>query len=561
MSVAAVRTSSVRSQPTVGIWRIAQSAIAVSIGLYAFAFAVRLWAIGQITFPLSEGSAYYLSVARNLVAGRGLVIDSIWSYSTPPLILPRPAFELWQPMATFVAALPMVFNPGFGATQLGGVLLGSLLAPLAWLVARDTARRLDLPARRAWFVALGAGVLTAVAGPFLLATAVPDSTLPFAVFAVAACLLMPAAAAGKGRAMIGLGILLGLAYLTRLEAVWFGLAFALLVVASRTSWKMAAQQVAAVAAVAALVSVPWWLRNLSVFGSALPGQVADNIFLTRNEQIFWYAERPTLDGLLAQGMPQITANIGGALWHNMVNVLLVPAAPVVAVGLATVAFLLWKRRSTPATAHRGSLAAVLLAGSLTFAVTSILFPVATLWGTFEHASGPLLVGLAVAAVIGGDSFVAWLVRRRQWARQNAWMAPAALIALTFPLAALQLGSAARQAASSQRIMLQLPGTVMGALHDAGVRHGSPVITDRPIWLSDVLLMPTLALPDEPASSILALAEAFEARAVVVVDQRGRYPDALRAGPEATCFSELPNPASNSGDAAPAVFVIHSECAQ
>lgn len=94
------------------------------------------------------------------------MIDSIWSYSTPPLILPRPAFELWQPMATFVAALPMALTNslGFDAAQLGGVLLGSLLAPLAWLVARDTARRIELPERRAWFVAVGAGVLTAVAG-------------------------------------------------------------------------------------------------------------------------------------------------------------------------------------------------------------------------------------------------------------------------------------------------------------------------------------------------------------------------------------------------------------
>ena len=42
---------------------------------------------------------------------------------------------------------------------------------------------------------------------------------------------MPAAAAGERRALIGLGVLLGLTYLTRFEAIWLGLTFAGLVLA------------------------------------------------------------------------------------------------------------------------------------------------------------------------------------------------------------------------------------------------------------------------------------------------------------------------------------------
>lgn len=106
MSIVRAGASSISSRSTVSVRRIAQSALAMSVGLYAFAFAVRLWAVGLISFPLTEGSAYYVTVARNVIALRGLVIDSVWSYATPPLILPRPAFALWQPMATFVAALP-----------------------------------------------------------------------------------------------------------------------------------------------------------------------------------------------------------------------------------------------------------------------------------------------------------------------------------------------------------------------------------------------------------------------------------------------------------------------
>jgi 4-amino-4-deoxy-L-arabinose transferase-like glycosyltransferase len=560
MSVATVKAPTVGARSGVGVWRIAQSAAVVSVGLYALAFLVRIWAIELISFPLTEGSAYYAAVARSLVSGRGLLIDAIWSYSTPPLTLPRPAFELWQPMASFVAAVPMaLFGSTFGVAQFAGLLLGSLLAPMAWLVARDTARRLELPERRAWFVSVGAGILVAVTGPFLLSTAVPDSALIFTVLAVGACLLMPAAASGERRALIGLGVLLGLTYLTRFEAIWLGLTFAGLVLVSRRALALALRpaflRIAAVAAIAAVVAVPWWLRNLSVFGSPFPGQVADNVFLTRNEQIYAYLDRPSLDGFLGQGIPQMLANVGFAFWHNFVDVLLVPAAPVVAVGLIAIGAAIWQRRQLPGGVRVGTVAVLLVSGALTYVATSVLFPVATLWGTFEHASGPLLVGLIVAAVFGGDALVAWLVRRRHWERQNGWMAPAALIALTVPVALFQMSSAAREARVDQRTMAQLAGEVPAALNAAGVDERAPIITDRPIWLSDALGRSTLALPDEPVETVLEVARRFGAGAVVVVEGRGDYPAALADG-QSSCFQPL---TLTNSEGAATVFVINQEC--
>jgi hypothetical protein len=452
------------------------------------------------------------------------VIDAIWSYATPPLVLPRPAFELWQPLGSVIAAVPMtVLDSAFQTAQFGSLLVGSLVAPLTWLVARDAARRLELTERRAWFVSVGAGAIAAVAGPFLLATAVPDSAMPFTVLAVGACLLMPAAAAGDRRAMIGLGVLLGLVYLTRFEAIWLGLTFAALVAASRppgASWRPVMSRVLAVAATAAVVALPWWLRNIATFGSPFPGQIADNVFLTRNEQIYAYLDRPTLTGFLDQGLPVIVSNVAAAFWHDVVDVLLVPAAPVVMVGLIAIAIAVWRRSRLPAALWTSALMVLLASGALTFVATSILFPVATQWGTFEHAAGPLLVGLTVAAVLGGDALVAWLVRRRHWQRENGWMAPAALIALTLPLALFQMSSAAREAQADHRTIATLAENLPATLAAAGVSQASPIITDRPIWLSDALNRPTLALSDEPVATLLAIARRFGADAVVVVEERG-----------------------------------------
>ena len=126
---------------------IAVPALAVPVALYGVALIVRLVATAIVTFPLNEGSAYYVAVARNLATGRGPVIDSIWSYAThPQTVLGRPAFELWQPLASVLAAWPMTFlGNTFASAQLGFAVVGALLAPLARLVARDAATDFDLP--------------------------------------------------------------------------------------------------------------------------------------------------------------------------------------------------------------------------------------------------------------------------------------------------------------------------------------------------------------------------------------------------------------------------------
>lgn len=529
------------------------SAAVTAVGLYALGLAAQLTAAFVVNQPLTEGSSYYVAVARNLVDGRGLVIDAIWSYATPPLVLPRPAFELWQPMASFIAALPMsILGTTFDAAQIGFALIGATLAPMAWLVARDAASRLSLPERRAQSVMIGAGVLTALSAPLLIAAAAPDSTLPFAVVGVAACLLVPPAINGDRRALVALGLALGAAYLTRMEAIWLGLTLVGAAFLATRSVRRTAWLGIAAAAAAALVAAPWWLRNLSVFGTPLPGQLADNVFLTRNEQIFGYLDRPTLQGFLGQGASTLIANMGAALWHDLVEVLLVPAGPIAALGVLTVAVGLRRRGVRPA----GALAVLVGAGTVMFAATSILFPVATLWGTFEHAAGPLHVGLVVIALIGVDAFVARVREWRNWPRANAWLAPAGLALIGLPLAALALAGAASTANANARRVNDIAQVLPAALERAGVQPTAPLIADRPIWLSEAAARPVIALPDEPADSIAQLARDFDAAAVLVTEPRGSLPGALRESPAATCFTELTVPDMPSGSA---VFLVGEAC--
>ena len=103
-----------------------REAILSALGIFAVALAARLYFAAQIVFPKPEDTAYYVAVARNLLNGRGLVFDALWSYGTPPLEVPRAAFEVWLPLPTFLDAIPMaIAGQSFAAAQAGATPTGA----------------------------------------------------------------------------------------------------------------------------------------------------------------------------------------------------------------------------------------------------------------------------------------------------------------------------------------------------------------------------------------------------------------------------------------------------
>lgn len=528
-------------------------ALAAPLGLFLIALIARAIVAVAVPFPASEDSAYYVMVARNLLEGRGLVSNAIWSYATPPLTLPKPAFELWMPMSTFVSAASMaVLGHTYAAAQLGSVLLGALVAPLTWLMGLQAAAAAGLTGRRQATVALTAGALVAVFGPFLVAAAVPDSTTPFLIFGLVAALLMPRALRpGAMRARLGVGLALGLAYLSRSEAIWLGLTYLLLLVQARRGGQTASGQPSLLrnlgpVLIGGLIAVvPWLARNAATFGSPFAGQALENALITRNEQIFAFVDRPSVADFLGQGIVGIVGHQAAGLLHQLVNVLLIPAFPV---GLIGIVAALAMRRS-PAMRQPTALRALLLSGLLIFLATGLLFPVATLWGTFLHASGPLLAGLCVTAALGMDALIARVRTARAWTRENAWLSAAALLALAVPLAGFEALVVGLQSASEQT---RLEAAADAARNLPEVRAGGPIVSDHPIWLSDALGVPVIALPDESPADVGRLIDTFHATLVVVIDDRGRYPDAFLSGPDRPCTFGLPIPL---GDPAhPAWFV-------
>ena len=515
-----------------------------ALGVFAIALAVRVVAAAMVEFPKPEDTAYYVGVTRNLVEGRGLISDALWSFGTPPLEFPRAAFEVWLPLPSLLAAVPVALFAGpapiplesaMRASQVVSVLAGALVAVLAWRLGADVAAQRGLPVGRARTLAVGAGLTAGVYLPLLLHSALPDSTMLFGALALGACLLMtrvlrdPRGGRLSDPRLIAIGLLLGASALTRNEAVWLALAWAWL------AWRAAGETrqtrlrlIGVVAVVSLVVFAPWAARNWAVFGNPLPGQAVSNALSVTGFDIFAWNDPPTLSRYLAVGPGRLLEMRIEGTWHNLANVLLFLGIPVSLIGLLA---LPWQARDR-------ALRPLVLVGLLTFLVTSLVFPVATTWGTFLHAAAPVHVLLIVSTLGALDAGIAALGRRLGWTRPVAWLGALLTVfaSLLFSLVLLPgVGSGARATERTYEALAES----MAALGEP-LDGTAPVIHDFPIWLAETARVPSLALPEEEPGDVLDLAARFGARWLIVSKpDHGRWPAILDGNdPDARCFEEV-----------------------
>ena len=521
----------------------------------AVALGVRLWAANLVTFPIPEDTAYYVHVARQLLDGRGLTSEAIWSYQTPPLAFPRPAFEVWLPLPTFLAALGMVLGGGsLAAAAAPTAILGAATALVVWDLARLADAEAGLDQRRQRVLAAGAGLVAAVELPLVLHGALPDSTIPYGLAAVTLADL-----AGRilldgnawTRRLVGVGFTIGLAAWSRNEALYLGLVWAVVaaILVRRTAglgrWAVLtwARLVAIPAMVAGAVVSPWIVRQWLVFGTFLPGQAAANALSVTGFDIFAYANPPSLARYLAQGPGWLFSVRLDALTHDLVNVLLIPGAPLSLIGLL----------GLPRIARLRSLAPLLAVAGVTYLATSLLFPVATTWGTFLHAAVPAHVALDLAAIFLLDQLVTAVGRWRRWTRPMSWVAPAAAVTSALLITATAIPAFAGQAAATAARYR----SIGQALAAAGrpVADLGPVVTNFPIWWATAFGTPALALPNESPASVLALARRFpHTDTVVVIGVHGHWPAILASDPVGRCFRPLELPEVSAPSSVGAIAV-------
>ncbi|HEX8119880.1 MAG TPA: glycosyltransferase family 39 protein [Solirubrobacteraceae bacterium] len=205
----------------------------------AGALAIRIWAALTLDHPVVQGDAMtFHQVAQHLADGEGFraAFDHVPTAEHPPL---------WE---LVLAAADLVGGNGYTTHRLIGALIGTLTVIATGLLGRRVAGDA---------VGVVAAVLAAV-NPMLWGADVSLMSEPLYGLLLV-CALLVATRPPSVRDAAALGALIGLAALTRGEAV--GLLVLLVVPLLWRRWK----PLAAAFAACALVIAPWTIRNLVTF--------------------------------------------------------------------------------------------------------------------------------------------------------------------------------------------------------------------------------------------------------------------------------------------------------
>ena len=491
--------------------------------LFALSLSLRLVAALFIRHPGYMDAAYVYDIAVNLATGAGLSEPFLWNYLDDPAGLPHPSHLYWMPLPTILAWLGMTaFGHTYRAAQVLFVVLSALLPLVSyWVALMITHRR---------FYGWLAGLLTIFSGYYVLYWGHTDS---FAPFALAGSLSLIAAwqatrAAGEHRNprvwrktawALAAGALVGLAHLSRADAPLLLVAIIFSSVKHREA--SPGSSIANPKSIIAsfdichliyvisgylLVMSPWFVRNWAVMGAPLSASGSQTLWLTTYDDLFSYGRELSLRTYLAWGWGNILRSKLEALWLNTQTVIavlgMVFLVPLVVIGG-------WRLRKHPLY-HLAAWYAALLAVAMTFVFT---FPGPR--GGLFHSGGTLLPFIYTAALVGLDVAIEWAAaRRRGWDTKTAkYVFGVGLVALAVLVTGFVYYPAEAQPTTSQT-GYTVYGQLVDWLNARGHTEQVVMVADPPgYWYAGG--GPSIAVPNEPVETVLAVADRYGARYLVL----------------------------------------------
>lgn len=240
---------------------------------------------------------HYYNLGVQLVEGHGFNIDYIWHYNDihPDIVHPD---DHWLPLSGVLAASGMLLlGKNVFAALLPFIITGTLLC----LVGYWAARQFGCGESASLFAAAAVGVLP----EFVLNSVRTDTTIPFSLFVCASILLLNRGLKnGDTRSFLGSGVMAGLAYLTRNDAILL-LPMLVVTLIVYVRWgKLKRGYLAILMPLAALlVAAPWLIRNVQVLGYATPLETRYMYFYTDQRDHYSYMREFSLETMLAQQTP------------------------------------------------------------------------------------------------------------------------------------------------------------------------------------------------------------------------------------------------------------------
>jgi 4-amino-4-deoxy-L-arabinose transferase-like glycosyltransferase len=364
------------------------------------ALIARAIAVAVLPWPAFTDPAYYSLVAQRLAEGHGFTIPILYSFLEvgsrlpDPAVLPVPSNGHWMPLTSIIGAASMaIFGSSYVAGTIPLTILSALLAPLTYGVTIELWRSRS--------AAIAAGVVAIFAGPLLIMYPSMDNFAVFGATGAASlyCSMRTVRAPRSWPWLVAGGAFAGLATLARIDGVLltFGVAAAWFVRRGWSPWKRPPGQAPSVAtgfaAAAAFVAAltPWFVRNMTVFGSILPSAGGHTLWIRSYNEQFSIGHEVSLATYLDWGAANIVGSKLESWWE------LVGRTAVLLGGSFVIFFVagLWLHR------RRADLAPFYVYFAVMFFAMGAVFTFHAPKGAFYHSAPawlPWAIGMSMATV-------------------------------------------------------------------------------------------------------------------------------------------------------------------
>ncbi len=351
---------------------------------------------------------YYYAGGRTLATGHGFSEMVLWNYLDNPSGLPHPSNAYWMPLASLLAAAGAgLFGPtSWAAARLGFLAVAAALPPLTAALSWSINARRDL--------AITSGLLAVFPAFYLPFLPVTDTFGIYILLGGVFFLLLSQSLVHKSMkawliSAFFLGVISGLMHLSRADGLlWLFLAIIAVLLFRKPGQSRLSILVSMGCVLIGYLFVmgPWFIRNISVFGTPLAPGGSKMLWLSSYDQLFTFpASQLSMASWWHSGMAAILEARVWSLGLNLATTLSVQAEvfllPLIGLGL-------WHLRKD----RRVKLAA--LAWLLTLGAMTVVFPFAGARGGFFHSGAALQTIWWVLAPVGLESLVQWGSRKRSW---------------------------------------------------------------------------------------------------------------------------------------------------
>jgi hypothetical protein len=381
-------------------------------------------------------SEYYYAGGVQLATGNGFNEPYLWNYLDGTKSLPHPSHTYWFPLASIISAIPMWLfdNPSYAIARIPFIIIAALVVPITAYLAYLFSKRKDLAIISGLFA-----IFSVYHAPFV---GVTDNFSLFMFFGglyfifVTKLLKFPSpdfgrGVRGEGKYYFILGLLAGFLSLSRSDGLlWFGIIFLFILFTNNSQVSNPQSQITndqlpntkahfplstrlslitrhSLFALLGflLIMSPWYVRNLSTFGTLMAPGGSRALWLQNYDQTFIYPpEALTKESFLEYGWENIWNDRMWALGTNLQSMFAAHGGIILFPFI--VAGIIYFRKD-----ERVKLAVI--AWSILFFVMTFIFPFAGVRGAFFHAGAALQPMWWVLAPLGLDSILASL-RKRNW---------------------------------------------------------------------------------------------------------------------------------------------------